>query len=106
MENIFKDVFLKHGFKVGRMICSSKPIYRNTYPENKFYFNANVISEKEGKVWYGDLDLTLDSKKLQLICNELKENLYVLVEYDCREDKEKLPTAELISKAVHKFEPQ
>ena len=106
MKDTYINIFEKHGFKLGRMICSSKSIYRNTYPDNKTYFNANIVSETAGKVWYGDLDLTFDNKKLQDLCNSLNENIYILKESDCREEKENDPINILITKAISKFEPK
>lgn len=72
-------LFEERGFRAGRLLCYSKSIYRKTYPDNEVYFNANVYSD-EGKVWYGDLDLTLDGPVLEKIAKKAKCKLYVLPE--------------------------
>ena len=81
IELIFKD----NGFGIGRMLSLSKSAYRQGYPDNVVVFNANVVDGVTGnKLWYGDLDLTLDSNELQLVSNESQIPLIVLSELDCR----------------------
>jgi hypothetical protein len=81
-------IFDRHGLMMGRMISGSKSTYRQMHPDNEVYFNANVVIASEGKVWYGDLDLTLDTPKLQEVADVLKEPLYVLYEMDARFENE------------------
>ena len=54
-----KEVLANQGFNMGRLIAVSKSGYKSQYPNNEVVFNANIVTS-EGKVWYGDLDLTLD----------------------------------------------
>ena len=63
-------------------------------------WNANIISRSNGKIWFGDLNLTKDGKALKLIATELGEPLYVLREHDARFGTETKPIEELIEKAV------
>ena len=63
-------------------------------------FNANIITEPEGKVFYGDLDLTLDEEKLQLIAKEINRDLYILREMDGRFEHENDSIESLKSKAI------
>lgn len=85
--DIYK-LFSNHGFIMGRMISGSKSGYRQRFPDHFVLFNANIVIESRGKVWYGDLDLTLDTAQLMNIARELKEPLYVLYEMDGRFENE------------------
>ena len=85
----------------GRMISGSKSGYRNRFPDNRPVFNANVCVES-GKIWYGDLDLTLDGEKLQQLADELGEKVYVLYEMDARFENEESP---LLGQAIETYEP-
>lgn len=77
-------VFEDNGFRLSKLLSGSKSFYRSKFPENKVYFNANIFIEGIGKVWYGDLDITLDSGKLQEIANQIKKPFFVLSEMDGR----------------------
>ena len=85
----YYEAFSKHGFHLGRMISASKSGYCERYPDNLVVFNANVVTEKADKVWYGDLDVTRDFEKLKDVANELNEDLYVVREMDGRFEREK-----------------
>lgn len=99
--NVVK-VLTNHGFNMARMISGSKSGYRQRYPENKVVFNANIIIPSEGKVWYGDLDITLDHEKLLEVVKEINEPLYILQEFCCRfGEEDKTKTKELMSRAVY-----
>jgi hypothetical protein len=85
----------------GRMISGSKSGYHKNYPNNLVIFNANVCTDRN-KIWYGDLDLTLDKEKLSLLAVALGQDLYVLYEMDGRFENEKSPilkSASVIFKA-------
>lgn len=87
-EESYYELFNQHGLMMGRMISGSKSLYRQTYPKHNVCFNANVVAKSYGKVWYGDLDLTLDREKLQEVANVLNDTLYVLYEMDGRFENE------------------
>lgn len=74
----------------GRMISGSKSGYHRAFPQQVPVFNANICTNK-GKIWYGDIDLTLDEAKLQQLSRELRQNLYVLYEMDGRFENESVP---------------
>jgi hypothetical protein len=99
-------LFAKHGFIMSRMISGSKSGYKEKYPDNKVVFNANIVTESRGKIWFGDLDLTLDTAQLMNVARELKEPLYVLREMDARFENENQPFKFYESKAVAKIEAQ
>lgn len=94
------EIFNKNDLLLGRMICSCKSYYRTKNPGNLVIFNANVIGEKSGKIWYGDLDITKDGKNLKKVSEELNERLYVLREMDARFGTENEQLDKLIKLAV------
>lgn len=98
-----EETFYDEGLLQGRMIAFSKSAYRENYPENLVVFNANVFVLGEGKIWYGDLDITLEEKKLKKIANKLGKDLFILYEYDGRFENEILPDPEIIKRACYKI---
>lgn len=68
----------------GRMIYGSKSGYTKMFPDNFPIFNANVITESGGKVWFGDVDIKTDQDKFREISQELREPIYILSEHDAR----------------------
>lgn len=80
MKSSYEELFRKYELYVGRMISAHK-----TAPKGCLcVWNANVVSPTQGKVWYGDLNITKEGKVLKKIADELGETLYVLREMDCR----------------------
>lgn len=91
-----RDLLEQNGLSLGRMISPNK-----RSPEGHFcVFNANIITRINGKVWWGDLDLTKEGEILKKIATETGEQLYVLCEMDCRFDTENDSVHTLIKKAV------
>lgn len=74
----------------GAMISGSKSGYRQAYPKNLPIFNSNVVTEK-GKIWYGDIDLTLSESKLKELAKAINQTVYVLLEMDGRFENESSP---------------
>lgn len=85
----------------GRMISHSKSGYINLNPNNVVVFNANVCV-RSGKIWYGDLDLTISKKNLIDLSSFIGDEIYVLYEMDARFENEDSP---LINEYVAKFSP-
>jgi len=77
----------------GRMISGSKSTYRKAYKDHLVVFNANVCTSN-GKIWYGDLDITLDAERLQKLADTLNTIIYVLYESDGRFECENNPRIE------------
>lgn len=78
----------------GRMITASKSGYDRRYPTHLTVFNANLVVDR-CKLWWGDLDLTVDEPKLRAIAGELGgRDLYVLYEHDARFRTEEEPQLE------------
>lgn len=99
MDNT-RQILTDNQLMIGRMISGSKSGYREKYPNNFVVFNANILTEKSGKIYYGDLDLDFDNHKLLNVAKQLNEDLYILKEMDCRFENEDKPIKELIKKAV------
>jgi hypothetical protein len=98
-----KEFFKKNDLITGRMLSFSKSAYREKYPENEVYFNANIFVLGEGKVWFGDIDVTKDMDVLKAISSESGKDLFILREMDGRFENEILKDSEIISKAVCKI---
>jgi hypothetical protein len=104
MEELEK-IFREHELHFGRMISGSKSLYRQRYPKNHIIFNANIFIPSKGKIWWGDLDITLDNKHLQDSCNELNEEMIVVSEMFGRFGAEERPYTEIEKNAEIKFIP-
>ena len=98
-----KEIFESENFLCGRMIAYSKSSYRDKFPDNEVYFNSNIFVLCEGKIWYGDIDVTKDREKLENIARELGKDLYILREMDGRFGNEELKDSEIITKAMCKI---
>jgi hypothetical protein len=75
----------------GRMISGSKTGYSHRHPDNLPVFNANICTRERGKIWFGDLDLTLDEPQLLELAGALDERVYVLYERAARFGNEETP---------------
>lgn len=87
------------------MIAWSKSAYRQQYPDHVVYFNANIFTEEEGKVWFGDIDISADGGRLQEVANEAGRTLYVLREMDGRFENETQSASELKEVAAAIYRP-
>lgn len=85
----------------GRMISPSKSRYSTAHPEHVAVFNANVCIAA-GKIFWGDLDLTVDEPKLAALAEQIGETVYLLYERDGRFDNEQTP---LLDRAVYSVTP-
>ena len=95
-----EDLLYKLGWP-GRMISASKSGYREQYPDNLSIFNANVCTD-EGKIWWGDIDVTLSKEDLINLAVGTGKTVYVLYEMDGRFENEDNPK---IEEAAVKFLP-
>jgi len=70
------------------MLSGSKSIYRAANPKHIVIFNANIVVKlNDGtfdKLWYGDLDITLDENAFRSIALDTECEIYVLREMDGR----------------------
>jgi hypothetical protein len=98
-----REIFINEGLIEGRMVCGSKSLYRDMFPDNEVYFNANIFVLGEGKIWYGDIDVTDDIDALQSVANQIGKDLYILREMDGRFGNENLSDPEIITRSVCKI---
>lgn len=106
-----EQIFNKHQLYMGRMISHSKSFYRSCYPYNKVVFNAGFFVKNNyiaiervpfcslltlfdrvkfefkektriKKIFYGDIDLSLEGDILVKIAKEIGQTIYVLNEFD------------------------
>ncbi len=94
LRNEIIDCFIKNLGWAGRMVTRSKLDYASKYPNHCIVFNANVVLGGFGKVWHGDVDLTVDEPALKTIALRFGTSLYVLREMDARHDTEHSPRLE------------
>jgi hypothetical protein len=88
----------------GRMIAASKSSYRSRFPDQVPIFNGNVCIEPAQKLWFGDLDLTLDEPKLLALARALNTKVYVVFESDGRfGGRDERP---LLDRAVYSVTPE
>jgi hypothetical protein len=99
MESIFENEKLFSG----RMLSFSKSGYRDKFPDNEVYFNANIFVLGEGKIWYGDIDVTKEKEQLENVAREIGKDLYILREMDGRFENEELKDSEIITRAMCKI---
>jgi hypothetical protein len=99
MESIFENEKLLSG----RIISFSKSRYREEFPDNEIYFNANIFVLGEGKIWYGDIDVTKEKEQLENVAREIGKDLYILREIDGRFGNEELKDSEIITRAMCKI---
>lgn len=77
----------------GRMISGSKSGYVKKNPKSLAVFNANLCT-REGKFWYGDIDVTREKILLQSIAISSGKDIYLLRESDARFEYEESPRLE------------
>jgi hypothetical protein len=99
MIHYFRD----ENLVTGRLLSYSKSSYREKNPGNEVYFNANIFVLGEGKVWYGDIDVTKDREKLERIAKTSGNDLFILREMDGRFENEDLKDSEIITRSVCKI---
>ena len=99
MESIFENEKLLSG----RIISFSKSGYREKFPDNEVYFNSNIFVLGEGKIWYGDIDVTKEKEQLENVAREIGKDLYILREMDGRFGNEELKDSEIITRAMCKI---
>lgn len=75
---------------LGGGFLGSKGQYRSDHPLHCVIFNSNICTAV-GKIWHGDMDLTLTSDKLSELAKRLNETIFVLYEMDARFEHEKEP---------------
>lgn len=75
----------------GRIMGGSKSGYQKAFKANVAVFNSNICTKEFGKIWFGDLDLTIDGEKVKALAQNLGVTIYVLREHDARFENENNP---------------
>lgn len=104
-EREISKVFIQNDLPWGRLLSYSKSGYRRDNPESDVLFNANVYILGNGKVWWGDLDLTKEWDLLEKVAGTLGKSLYVLREMDGRFGAEEKTDAQIIAIAHAEVRP-
>jgi len=94
------QIFESNEFPFGDMLSSAKWKYSLSFPNHLVVFNANVLTKSHGKVWYGDLDISMSHARLKKIAEQVGEPLYILHESAARFGEENKPIDKLLSIAV------
>jgi hypothetical protein len=81
------EILRANGLITGRMISFSKSDYRDRNPNSVCYFNANIVTAKDGE-------------SLKAVAEATGEIIYVLREMDGRFEHEDEDGTKLIQKAV------
>ena len=79
------------------MISPSKSHYRIQFPDNEVIFNSNIATVSNGKIWWGDLDITKSTEKLLQLRKELNEDIFIFSELDMRFENETTPVKEIVT---------
>ena len=91
-----KQTFLNKGLVTGRVLTTSlKSFYWENFPNHEVHFNANLLTESKGKIWWGDIDLNLDGPKIFEIAREINEDIYLVKQTDGHFENEKPSIEEL-----------
>lgn len=98
-----ENYFIEKELIPGRLVSWSKSSYIDSNPNNEVYFNCNIFVLGEGKIWYGDLDVTKDLEKLEEIASNLGKDLFILREMDGRFENEELADSEIIKRSIRKI---
>lgn len=69
---------------------NKKESYKKLYPDHVVLLNSCVFGEKSGKLWCGDVDLTVDYDSLVSISEKLNESLYVLHNSDTQAEGDEI----------------
>ena len=72
----------------GAMIGHSKSKYVNDHLGDMVVFNSNIATKSGGKIWYGDINLTLSFDSIIELRNLIGEDIYVFYESDMRFEAE------------------
>ena len=78
------QIFESNEFPFGYMLDGQKWKYSQSFPNHLVIFNSNVLTKSHGKVWYGDLDVSISHARLKKIAEQVGEPLYVLHESAAR----------------------
>jgi hypothetical protein len=87
------------------MLSTSKSKYKSHHPDHEVFFNANLFTLEDGKIWYGDVDYTIEKTNLEKAATAINRDLYLLRELDGRFENEKISKDQIKKKAVKVIKP-
>ena len=90
----------------GRLLAWSKSAYLDDHPEDEVLFNACIFDEAGVEIWFGDLNLTLETDLPQRVADRVGVAIYVTPERPYR--FEGLPPADERSRepGIRRFLPR
>ena len=68
--------------KPGRKMAPSYPHYFAAHPDNIIIRRANILTKEQGRIWWGDLDLTLEMDDLKQLAKDINQEIWILREMD------------------------
>ena len=72
------------GLPLSRLIAESKTGYMRRHPQHAVIFNATIADSSGRRLWWGDVDLTIDEAILVQLAERVGLDLYVYYEGDSR----------------------
>lgn len=100
-----QNIFWERGLNHGRLIGFSKSGYRENNKGDDVLFNCNIFTSEDGKIWWGDLNITQDANKLQEITNLLNKEIVIVPEMMGRFGFEERSFNEIEEDSHAKFTP-
>lgn len=97
------NIFSSREMELGRILSESKSEYKQLHSGDHVLFNANIFTLEDGKIWYGDINLTQEYNIFQMIAEELGKDIYILSELEGRFDNEFLPKEKIIRNSICKI---
>jgi len=85
------DVVVNTLGRTGKMLSGSKGQYRYDHPNHMVYFNANLVLSDGTKLWYGDLDITVQEIDIRALAAKLSKTIHILPEMAARFEFESNP---------------
>lgn len=79
-----EEVMEEIGLERSRLIDQSKSSYATRYPDHAVIFNATIADALGRRLWWGDIDLTLDESALVYVAQRVGFDLYLYFEGDSR----------------------
>jgi hypothetical protein len=83
-DRLVSEIAALVGLPHDRMVGPSKTGYRREYPDHFVMFNATLTDWAGTRLWWGDVDLTLDEAKLADLARRLAMPVHVFFEHESR----------------------
>jgi hypothetical protein len=80
----FIELAMTVGLHLSRLIGLSKTGFIRRHPQHAAIFNATIADAEGRRLWWGDLDLTVDEEALHRLAERAGLDLYIYYEGDSR----------------------